>query len=88
MERKANGNDPFLFAQKYKDKLVFIGGMDVRVFESNDKSLIKKEIAYYLDGMKLRGARLLFASDHSITPNVHYDTYRFALDCYREHMVY
>jgi len=88
MERKAKDNDPFLFAEKYKDKLVFIGGMDVRVFESNDKDLIKKEVSQYLDGMKARGARLLFASDHSITPNVHYDTYRFALDVYREHMLY
>lgn len=88
MERKAKDNDPFLFAEKYKDKLVFIGGMDVRVFESNDKDLIKKEVSQYLEGMKARGARLLFASDHSITPNVHYDTYRYALDAYREHMVY
>ena len=88
MERKAKDNDPFYFAEKYRDKLVFIGGMDVRVFETNDKSLIKKEVGHYLDGMKKRGARLLFASDHSITPNVHYDTYRYALDCYREHMYY
>jgi len=88
MERKAKDNDPFAFAEIYHDKLVFIGGMDIRIFESNDKEIIKKEVGYYLDGMKARGARLLFASDHSITPNVHYDTYRYVLDVYRDHMVY
>lgn len=88
MERKAKDNDPFAFAEIYHDKLVFIGGMDIRIFESNDKEIIKKEVGNYIDGMKARGARLLFASDHSITPNVHYDTYRYVLDVYRDHMVY
>jgi uroporphyrinogen decarboxylase len=88
MERKAKDNDPYRFAEIYHDKLVFIGGMDVRIFESNDKDLIKKEVGIYIDGMKAKGARFLFASDHSITPNVHYDTYRYILDVYREHMDY
>jgi uroporphyrinogen decarboxylase len=88
MERKAKDNDPFAFAEIFHDKLVFIGGMDIRIFESNDKEIIKKEVGNYIDGMKARGARLLFASDHSITPNVHYDTYRYVLDVYRDHMVY
>ena len=38
--------------------------------------------------MKARGARLVFASDHSISPNTHYDSYRYALEVYREHMWY
>lgn len=88
MERKAKDNDPFAFAEIYHDKLVFIGGMDIRIFESNDKEIIKKEVGNYIDGMKERGARLLFASDHSITPNVHYDTYRYVIDVYRDHMAY
>ena len=88
IERKARHNDPYLFAEKYGDKLAFIGGVDVRVFETNDKDTIRKEIAAYIDGMKARGARLVFASDHSIPPTVNYDTYRYALDVYREHMLY
>jgi len=66
MERKAAGNDPFLFAERYGDRLAFIGGLDVRVFETNDRDLIRREIIRYIDGMKARGARLVFASDHSI----------------------
>ena len=88
MERKALNNDPFAFAEKYGDKIAFVGGLDARVFESNDRDIIRREVASYIDGMKARGARLVFASDHSISPNTHYDSYCYALDVYREHMYY
>ena len=88
MERKAVNNDPFAFAEQYGDKLAFVGGLDARVFESNDRDLIRREVTDYIEGMKARGARLVFASDHSISPNTHYDSYRYAVDVYREHMWY
>jgi len=59
-----------------------------RVFETNDKDVIRREIAGYIEGMKARGARLLFATDHTISPLTHYDSYRYGLDVYREHMMY
>lgn len=88
MERKAFGNDPFEFADRYGDKLAFIGGFDIRIFETNDKELIKKEMVSYINGMKKRGARLVFASDHSIPPTVHYDTYKYIIEIFKEHMFY
>lgn len=88
MERKALNNEPFVFAEKYGDHLAFVGGLDARVFETNDKDIIRREVAYYIDGMKARGARLVFASDHSISPNTHYDSYLYAVEVYREHMMY
>ena len=88
MERKAQGNDPLRFAELYGGKLAFVGGLDARVFESNDVTLIRREVAAYIDGMKQRGARLVFASDHSISPNTRYASYRHALDAYREHCSY
>jgi len=88
MERKAKDNDPFVFAEKYGDKLAFVGGLDTRVFETNDKYTIQREVAHYIDGMKAREARLIFASDHSISTNTNYDSYCYALDVYREHMLY
>ena len=88
MERKAKDNDPFAFAEQYGDRLAFVGGLDARVFESNDRNIIRREVTTYIEGMKARGARLIFASDHSISPNTHYDSYRFALDVYRECMWY
>jgi uroporphyrinogen decarboxylase len=88
MERKALRNDPFLFAEQYADRLVFIGGLDVRVFETNDRNLIRREMIGYINGMKARGARLVFASDHSIPPTVNYSTYRYIVNVYRELMMY
>jgi len=88
MERKAKGNDPFRFAEQYGDRLVFIGGLDARVLESNDRETIRREVAGYIDGMKARGARLVFATDHSISTNTRYDSYCYALEVYREHMFY
>jgi uroporphyrinogen decarboxylase len=88
IERKAEGNDPFLFAEQYGDRLAFIGGLDVRILETNDHELIRREITRYLDGMKARGARLIFASDHSIPPGVSCETYRYMVEVYRERMIY
>lgn len=88
MERKAAGNDPFVFAERYGDRMAFVGGLDARVFESNDRELIRREVADYIEGMKARGARLVFASDHSISPNTRYESYLYALEIYREHMWY
>lgn len=88
MERKALNNDPFVFAEKYGDKLAFVGGLDARVFETNDKDTIRREVIAYIEGMKARGARLVFASDHSISPNTRYESYLYAVQVYREHMLY
>ncbi len=88
MERKALDNEPFVFAEKYGDKLAFVGGFDIRIWETNDRNLVGREVRHYINGMKERGARLVFASDHSIPPTVHYDTYQYALDVYRECMHY
>jgi uroporphyrinogen decarboxylase len=88
MERKALNNEPFVFAERYGDKLAFVGGLDARVFESNDKEIIRREVTAYVEGMKARGARLIFASDHSISTNTRYQSYLYAVQVFREHMTY
>jgi len=87
MERAA-GNDPFEFAEEYADDLVFIGGLDKRILETHDRDLIRREVAALIDGMKERGARYVFASDHSISTNTDYDDFTCMLEVYREHMLY
>jgi len=87
MEVKA-GNDPLRMADGYADELVFIGGLDARILESHDRDLIRKEVGGYIDEMKRRGARLVFGSDHSLSTNIDYDDFRFALEVYREHQAY
>ena len=65
-----------------------VGGLDTRVLETNDRDIIRQEVSAYIEGMKARGARLVFASDHSISPNTRYESYLYALEVYREHMHY
>ena len=87
MEVKA-GCDTFKFAEQYGDKLMFFGGLDARILESGDRELIRREVTAFMEGMKTRGARFVFASDHSLSTNIAYGDYRYALEVYREHMMY
>jgi uroporphyrinogen decarboxylase len=88
MERKAKGNDPFAFAEQVGDRLAFVGGLDARILETNDHALIRREVTAYVEGMKARGARLVFATDHSISPRTAYDSYLVGLEAYRACMFY
>jgi uroporphyrinogen decarboxylase len=84
MEAKA-GCDVVRFAKKYSNRLAFIGGMDVRIFESGDRTAIKDEILRIIRELKSIGAFYIFGSDHSISSKVRYDDYRYAIDLVREH---
>ncbi len=87
MEVKA-GCDPLRFAEQYGNRLAFVGGLDARILESGDRELIGREVGALIDGMKARGARYVFASDHSLSTNVAYGDFCYALDVCREHMAY
>lgn len=87
MEVKA-GNDPLRIADKVGDRLALIGGLDARILESRDRNLIQTEVIKLVDGMKDRGARFVFASDHSLSTNVRLDDFQFAISVYRDHMLY
>ncbi|MFC1671995.1 uroporphyrinogen decarboxylase family protein [Planctomycetota bacterium] len=87
MEVKA-GNDPLRIAEKYSDKIALIGGLDARVLESGDRNLIRMEVTKLVDGMKDRGGRYVFASDHSLSTNVRLADFEFAIAIYRENMLY
>ena len=87
MEVKA-GCDIFEFAEAYGEKLAFVGGLDVRILESGDRDLIRSETIKLVEGMKSRGARYVFGSDHSISTGVALADLQFAHEVYREHMAY
>ncbi|MCL2701150.1 MAG: uroporphyrinogen decarboxylase family protein [Phycisphaerae bacterium] len=87
MEVKA-GNDPLRIARKYADKLTLIGGLDERILETHDRGLIRREVTKLIQGMKDAGASFVFASDHSISTNVDYQDYLYAVEVFREQCAY
>jgi len=87
MEAKA-GCDILRFAEEWGDRLAFVGGLDARVYESGDRDLIREKVTGLVEGMKERGARFVFGSDHSISTNTKYEDFKCALEVYREHMWY
>jgi len=87
MEVKA-GCNVVKFAEQYGGKLAFVGGFDVRILESGDRALIKRDVGRFMRDMKSVGARFFFGSDHSCSDKVDYDGYMAALEAYRENMLY
>ncbi|MFH1732570.1 MAG: uroporphyrinogen decarboxylase family protein [Planctomycetota bacterium] len=75
-------------ADNYADKLAFVGGLDARIIETDDRGLIKREVTTLVEGMKDRGARYVFGSDHSISTNVDYEDFRYMLEVYHECKMY
>jgi len=84
----AAGNDVLEYAEQYGDQLVFIGGLDKRILETHAHDLIRKEVGALIDGMKARGARYVFGSDHSISTNTDLADFECAIETYKEHMMY
>ena len=87
MEVKA-GNDISRIADQHGQKLMLKGGLDARILESGDRDLIRRSVAEIIEGMKARGVRYVFGSDHSLSTNVDYADYCYAVEVYREHMMY
>ena len=86
MEVKA-GNDIFKYVEQYGDELAFVGGLDARILESGDRETIRKGVTDFMTGMKQRGARFVYGSDHSLSTNIDYDDFLYSLEVYREQMM-
>jgi uroporphyrinogen-III decarboxylase len=71
-------------AREYGDRISFMGNMDVTVLNRNDRNLVRAEVERKVRELKRLGASYFFHSDHSIPPDVRYDTYKFALEVFRE----
>lgn len=83
MEVKA-GNDIFKYAEKYGDKLCFVGGLDARILESGDRAVIRKGVTDFIQGMRQRGARFVYGSDHSLSTNISYQDFLYSVQVFRE----
>lgn len=78
LEAKAGMDLPGLF-HKLGNRLVWYGNIDIRALEANDHAFIDRETEKLLR-VTSEGGRCMVHSDHSISPFVAYDTYRYFLD--------
>lgn len=78
LEVKAGMNLPAL-VDRFGDRLSFMGGIDARVASTNDKEVIKKELETIIPAAKAKNGYIIH-SDHSIPPQVDYETYRYFLE--------
>ena len=73
------GMDLLKLHREYGDKIVFMGGIDVRALYTNDRAVIDAELEAKIPLVK-EGFGYVLHSDHSIPRTVNYDTYRYFID--------
>jgi len=79
MEVKA-GMDMRRLVKQFGRKLAYFGNIDVRELCSNDRRRIDAELYAKLPPVLEAGAGYILHSDHSIPPEVNYDTLRYFFD--------
>ncbi len=75
-------------AEQYKDKLCFMGNLDIRAMESGDHDRIKEECLGKLNGMKKMRAPYIFMSDHSIPPTVSVESFEYMQELFHDNCRY
>ncbi len=79
LEVKA-GMDLIALKKKYGDSMAFMGGIDTRLYSSENPALIEKEIETKLEIAK-QGGGYLYHSDHSVPHQVSFSQYKTVMDC-------
>lgn len=79
LEVKA-GMDVRELKRDYGDKLSFMGNIDARLYQANDRDGLAREIEQKITIAK-QGGGYIYHSDHSVPPDTDLDTYRFVLEC-------
>jgi uroporphyrinogen decarboxylase len=71
-------------AEAFGDKISFMGNMDVTVLNTNDKGRVKDEVMGKLNALYKLDADYVFHSDHSVPPDIDFETYKYAVGLYRD----
>jgi hypothetical protein len=87
MEAKT-GMNVVTLAEQYKDKLCFMGNIDIRALESGNRDRIKEECLGKLNGMKALRAPFIYMSDHSIPPSVTVADYEYMVELFWNNCLY
>ena len=77
------GNDFFEISERYGNRIVLTGGMDVTILGTNVRTEIEREVRTKLQGTK--GKKYIFHSDHSIPPVMSLDSYRYLMGLVDKH---
>ena len=83
MEVKA-GMDLIDLFKSFGDRISFFGGIDARALVANDRAWIERELTEKVAFMVNNGGGYILRSDHSIPPQVDYETVRFFFERGRE----
>jgi uroporphyrinogen decarboxylase len=78
LEVKA-GMDLVKLKQRFGSRIALIGGMDERVLETNDRRAVEAELQRKLP-QAMAGSGYVLQVDHSVSPLVEYDTYKFFVE--------
>lgn len=78
LEVKA-GMDLLKLKKRFGNQIALIGGMDVRVLETNDRQAVEAELLSKLPGA-MAGSGYVLQVDHSVSPLVEYETYKFFVE--------
>ncbi|MDT8390829.1 MAG: uroporphyrinogen decarboxylase family protein [Lentisphaeria bacterium] len=76
MEVKAGMNMPRI-AETYGGQIAFCGNIDIRIIASNDRAAIDAELEKKVLPVLEKGSGFIVHSDHSIPPEVDYDTLKY-----------
>jgi hypothetical protein len=72
--------------RRYGHRIGFCGNSDIRVWETGDRDLIRREVLRKLNAAK--GGGMIFQSDHSVSSNVSGPTYDYIVKLVREYGTY
>ena len=78
LEVKA-GMDLVRVKRNFGERIALIGGMDARALETNDLSAVRRELESKLP-VAMSGSGYVLQVDHSVSPLVEYETYRYFVD--------
>jgi uroporphyrinogen decarboxylase len=73
------GMDLLKLKQQYGERIALIGGMDERVLETNDLQAVEAQLLSKLPGA-MAGSGYVLQVDHSVSPLVEYDTYKYFVE--------
>ena len=78
LEVKA-GMDLLRLKRDFGARIALIGGMDERVLETNDLAAVRRELESKLPAA-MAGSGYVLQVDHSVSPLVNYETYRYFVE--------